>query len=531
MGLSNSPFVKYWQAIKDSPPGIYNRRLFLTVFVYALAGSPRGWDEGSTSAITQLKSFQNEFGITPTGSPDAVSNIVSFVNLTAGLGALLSFLINDRVGRRWSLRIYTAIVAVGALISTFAYGSLPALYVGRLVSGLGIGALTVTGPMSIVEVAPRVTRGLMTLWFNIAMLSSQMIGIFVVYGANANISDRLNLQWQTPFFVQTFIPAIAIALSFFVDESPRWLCMRGHADEGLVVLARIRGFEMDSPHLLAEFDSINTPIQLELSEYGRESLLSTLRETFCVRSNLRRVQLTVVAYILAQMSGANSITNYLPTIFGYIGIRNDDAKIYSSGLYAFAKLFCCILASLFFVDAIGRRKSLFIGITIQMFCHTYLGAFLNVLGTKKSVSKDADAAAIAAIYIHALGWAVGLYSLPYLFGAELWPNRIRSFGGALSQCFHWLFLFAITKATPALLSSMNKWGAFIFFATWCLIALVYCFIMVPETSGRTLESMDRLFEHRWYEMRKYAYEKSSAPGDEKMDVDVEYAENQIKPAK
>ncbi|KAI1387021.1 general substrate transporter [Hypoxylon trugodes] len=526
MGVSNSPFVKYWHAIKASPPGIYNRRLFLTVFVYALAGSPRGWDEGSTSAVTQLKSFQREFGITPTGNPDAVSNIVSFVNLTAGLGALLSFLINDRVGRRWSLRIYITIVAIGTLISTFSYGSLAALYVGRLVSGLGIGALTVTGPMSIVEIAPRVTRGLMTLWFNIAMLSSQMIGIFVVYGANTNIPISKNLQWQTPFFVQTFIPAIAIGLSFLVDESPRWLCLKGRTDEAINVLARIRGFDMDSPHLLAEFDSINTPIQRELSEYGQETLLSTLRETFFVRSNLRRVQLTIVAYILAQMSGANSITNYLPTIFGYIGLKNDDAKIYSSGLYAFVKLFCCILASLFFVDAIGRRKSLFIGITIQMFCHIYLGAFLNVTGSGKLNNSHADAAAIAAIYIHALGWAVGLYSLPYLFGAELWPNRIRSFGGALSQCFHWLFLFAITKATPALLSSMDKWGAFIFFAAWCLIALVYCFIMVPETSGRTLESMDRLFEHRWYEMRKYAYEKSSPSSEEKLDADVEHAEIQ-----
>ena len=111
--------------------------------------------------------------------------------------------------------------------------------------------------------------------------------------------------------------------------------------------------------------------------------------------------------------------------------------------------------------------------------------------------------------------SLGLYTLPYLFGAELWPNRIRSFGGALSQCFHWLFLFAITKATPSILTSMNRWGAFLFFATWCLLALAYAFIMVPETSGRTLESMDRLFEHPWYEMRIYAYENTSAPGDEK----------------
>jgi hypothetical protein len=140
-----------------------------------------------------------------------------------------------------------------------------------------------------------------------------------------------------------------------------------------------------------------------------------------------------------------------------------------------------------------------------MLCHSYLAGFLNVFRHEgDSVAPGASKFAIGAIYIHAFGWAIGLYALPYLFGAELWPNRIRSFGGALSQGFHWIFYFAITKATPSMLSSMDQWGAFLFFAGWCLIALVYCFIMVPETAGRSLENIDALFEHPWYLIRKYA---------------------------
>ncbi|KAL1844572.1 hypothetical protein VTK73DRAFT_2275 [Phialemonium thermophilum] len=523
--VSNTPLAKYWRAIRESPKGMYNGRMFFTVFVYALSGSSKGWDEGSALSITQLKSFQREFHVSPDRNPDALSNIVSLVNLGCGVGAFLSFLFNDRLGRRWALRMYAAVVVVGVLISTFSYGSLVALYFGRLITGLGIGALTVTGPMSIVEVAPRLTRGLMTLWFNIAMLSSQVIGVFVVYGTSRHVSDRLNLQWQTPFFVQTLVPTLAFVLSFFAQESPRWLCLRGRTVEAFDSLARLRGYgdeesRRDDPELLAEFDSISGPIERELAEYGKDTLLSSLRVTFGVRSNLRRVQLTIAAYILAQMSGGNSITNYLPSIFGYVGVDGSDAKLYSSGFYALTKLGCCVLASLFFVDALGRRKSLFVGITIQMFCHVYLGAFLNRLGADAHVSVGASRMAIAVIYIHALGWAVGLYSLPYLFGAELWPTRIRSFGGALSAGFHWLFLFAITKATPSLLSSMHKWGAFIFFAAWCLIALVYAFVMVPETSGRNLESMNQLFEHKWYEMRKHAYDSPVPSGKE----DLEHVE-------
>jgi hypothetical protein len=87
-------------------------------------------------------------------------------------------------------------------------------------------------------------------------------------------------------------------------------------------------------------------------------------------------------------------------------------------------------ASLFFVDVIGRRKSLMIGITIQMLCHTYFAGYFNyfVRDADSVPTGDSDAA-IGVIYIHALGLVIGLYTLSYLVGAELWRNRIRSFGG------------------------------------------------------------------------------------------------------
>lgn len=81
-----------------------------------------------------------------------------------------------------------------------------------------------------------------------------------------------------------------------------------------------------------------------------------------------------------------------------------------------------------------------------------------------------------------------------MFGAEIWPTQIRSFGAALSQCFHWLFYFGINKATPSLLTQTNNWGAFIFFAGWCFVTLVYVYFVVPETAGKGLENIDRLFE-------------------------------------
>ncbi|KAL3456165.1 general substrate transporter [Aspergillus heterothallicus] len=492
MAKQQASLVKYITAIKESPREIYNRHLFLSVIAFALGGCAKGWDEGSAASITQLSSFGRTYHL----DDSTVSNIVSFVNLGAGVGALLSFLINDRLGRIWSLRLYQALYIAGSLISCFAYGHVGALYVGRIIAGLGIGALTVVGPMTISELAPKTSRGLMTLWFNVCMLSSQMLGVFTVYACSLHVPGTSHLQNQIPWFVQTFVPTISITLSFFSVESPRWLLLQNRQREALTNLERLRGLSLSNGYVSEEYTGMTTQVEQTDSSY-----LSVVKETFFIRSNLRRVQLTIIAYILAQMSGANSITNYLPTIYGLIGITGSGVKVYSTGLYSLAKVICCLAASLALVDVIGRRKSMMIGVTIQAICHAYLAGYLeSYLKPQHSVSKGASDAAIAAIFIHALGWAIGLYSLPYLFGAELWPNRIRSFGGALSQCFHWLFYFAITKATPSLLEGMDQWGAFVLFAVFCAIAFVYAFFFVPETSGLSLEEIDRIFERPIYRL-------------------------------
>lgn len=248
----------------------------------------------------------------------------------------------------------------------------------------------------------------MTLWFNICMLSSQMLGIFVVFAANVHINPAKRLQYQLPFFVQLFVPAICLVLSLFLYDSPRWLYIRGRKDEALATLTSLRGIGDDHPELLAEWEQLSRQSDHEEAVSGELGYWGIVRETFTKRNNLRRVQITIVAYLLAQFSGANSVTNYLPEIFGIVGVEDTNVKVYASGLYAFAKLFFCVMASLLFVEVVGRRHSLLIGVAVQAFCHSYLAGYLkSFTANEDSVSTGASDMAIAAIYIHAFGWAIG----------------------------------------------------------------------------------------------------------------------------
>ncbi|KAK7414554.1 hypothetical protein QQX98_006581 [Neonectria punicea] len=503
--FSESTLVRYVRTIRDSPRElIFNRRLLLTTAVYAMSGVCITWDQGSSSVIPSLPGFSSAFGITSATNPKQVTNFISFVYLTAGVGSALSFFVNDRIGRLWSLRLYFAIWIVGQLIATFADGHLGALYTARFVSGLGMGPLTVTGPMSIVEISPAEIRGLLTVWFSVVMLLSLTVSTLAVYACFLHVAPS-QLQYQIVFFTPTIVCALFILASFFVCESPRWLMLAGREEEATRTLEALRGLSRDHPRVASELSDIKTHIEAEHAKYGANGgLKAVLKETFLVPSNLRRVQQSLISYALAQLSGANSVTSYLVPILSLMGLGGENGRsLFLSGMYSMSKFFYTLIASFFFIDALGRRKSLFTGITIQMISDIYIGVYLKYRNSG-SVAPGASEGAVAAIFIHGFGYAVGLLVLPYVFGAELWPNSIRSFGSALSQTFHWLFYFGISRATPSILESMDNWGAFIFFAGWCFVSLIYVFLAVPETAGLPVEHFDTLFEGPWWEIRSKA---------------------------
>lgn len=97
---------------------------------------------------------------------------------------------------------------------------------------------------------------------------------------------------------------------------------------------------------------------------------------------------------------------------------------------------------------------------------------------------------------------IGLFILPYVFGSELWPNRIRSFGSALSQTFHWLFIYGMQYSLPSILASFNRWGAFVFFGAWCAVAMLYTYLMIPEVAGLSIEEIEELFKGSWFSAYK-----------------------------
>lgn len=261
-----------------------------------------------------------------------------------------------------------------------------------------------------------------------------------------------------------------------------------------------------------EFSGVQRQLDHELEAVAGASTWDLLKETFTVTENRRRFTLMFLCHLFGQWSGANAITQYSPSIFGYLGIQGEESRFLATGLYAIVKFVSVLVFSIFVIDFIGRRRSLMLGITLQILTLAFVGAYLgatngdSVAIIKASASATAASkASIVAIYIHAVAWSIGWFSIPYLVSSEVFPIRIRSLNVSILMAFHWAFYFGCSRAMPSLLAATHRYGAFVFFACMCCISLVYVFFALPETAGRSLESMDALFERPWYTVRKVAY--------------------------
>jgi MFS family permease len=263
--------------------------------------------------------------------------------------------------------------------------------------------------MSIVEVAPTEIRGLLGSWFLISMGMSLFVSTFCVYGVYSHVPVG-RLQYQAVFFAPCIFMLLLIITSFFACESPRWLLLVGRRDEGIKALVKLRGLPADHPRVDLELKNIEDDINKSWGgshEDGPPKFLDIVRETFTIPSNLRRLMVVLFSYGLAQLSGANSITSYFVPILTIMGLGGDTKRsIFLSGMYGLSKLFFSIMTSFFFIDMLGRRKSLLIGITIQMISDVYVGVYVKY-SQEGSTNTASTEAALAALFIHAFGYSIG----------------------------------------------------------------------------------------------------------------------------
>ncbi|KAI9370988.1 general substrate transporter [Aspergillus egyptiacus] len=480
------------------------------VLTIACGSIPKGYDEGGYSASVRLDSFKADFNLHPsnwthntTELANRTANITSLNVLGAALGALISLDLNDRLGRLRSWRLSCMIWTSGTFIQVFSSGAYGLLLFARIWAGLGAGALTVVTPLYLSEIAPARTRGLVVSIYMVILLATLTLGFFINYAASIHM-PAARAQYR---LVQS-IPLIPVGAAFFASftlpETPRYLVAQHREDDALDTLARLRGTRISLREIKDEFSAIARDARLTEADTRRSTNWQAFKETQLNPNYRQRFWLLMAMQTVAQWTGGNGITYYVSGIFESAGVTGTATSLVSSGAYGIVKLVFTMAFTWGLIDYLGRRRCALLGLSLQIVAHIYLASYMGALRRETSSdpagtrNKPASNAAIASIFIYAVGWSIGLCTIPYLYGTEIFPTRIRNVSYAVSMSAHWLFQFAVVRVTPNMLVSLHDWGAYLFWATICFIGLLVLGTWMPETKGVPIERMGELFDGPWY---------------------------------
>lgn len=252
------------------------------------------------------------------------------------------------------------------------------VYAGRFIMGLGIGQTTVVAPSYLAEISPKFTRGFAVCMFSGSVYLGIMLGYFSSWGSSLHISDTSEIQWVVPNLLHIYFAVIIATLSLFAVESPRWLIKVGKHEQAAANLSKLRKLPIDHWYVQSEIIDINDQLAREREATMGTKWYGVLKELVMSPANRYRLMLSVFSQLLGQWSGANSITIYAPRYFAMVGQTGSDEKLFATAIFGVVKFVSALICAIFLIDAVGRKRSLMTGITLQFIAMLYMAIFLVI---------------------------------------------------------------------------------------------------------------------------------------------------------
>ncbi|GAA6015890.1 hypothetical protein JCM10207_006794 [Rhodosporidiobolus poonsookiae] len=403
-----------------------------------------------------------------------IGAVVSVLELGAFVTSLLAGIVGDLFGRRATIFAGACIFTVGGLFQSGATGFRVMVF-GRVLSGFGVGFLSMIVPIYQSEISPAENRGLMGCIEFTGNIIGYASSVWIDYFCSYIPSD---LSWRLPLFFQSVIGLLLAVGCLFLPESPRFLLDIDADEEGLSVLADLHADgDTEDERAREEFREIKEGVLSERAVGDRSYRAMWRRYRY-------RVVIAMSAQIFAQLNGINVISYYAPMVFESAGWIGRDA-ILMTGINALVYVASSVLPW-YLIDTLGRRPILLSGAMIMAVSLSLVGFFLylDVAYTPQAV------VAFVILFNAAFGYSWG--PIPWLYPPEILPNVFRVKGVSLSTAANWAGNYLVGEMTPILQETI-QWRLYVMHAGFCVLSFVLVFFAYPETMGVPLEEMDELF--------------------------------------
>ena len=420
------------------------------------------------------------------------------------IGALISGWLANRLGRKLTLFVAGVLFFVSAIGSAqpgfpFHMQSTPTMTIlnafnhYRIIGGIGVGLASAICPMYIGEISPAGKRGQLVSWNQFAIIFGQLVVYFVnflILGSHENPiiesigngisrvlpgSDpwTITTGWRYMFASEAVIAALFIILICLVPESPRFLVMIGKDDSALKILARINGMEK-AREILADIRSTIKVRTEKLFTYGWLVIF-----------------IGVMLSVFQQVVGINAVLYYAPRIFGDMGMTNPMFNTVMMGVVNI--LFT--LVAIFTVERWGRRPLLITG---------SLGMALGAFGVALSFGHAGlELVTMMSILIYSASFMFSWGPICWVLISEIFPNTVRGTAVAIAVAAQWIFNFVVSSTFVPMFNmhitpndDFGHWFTYGLYGVMCIVAALFVWKLVPETKGKTLEDMSRLWKKK-----------------------------------
>lgn len=451
--------------------------VFLSV-VAALGGFLFGYDTAVISGT--IAQVTEQFGL------DALQQgwYVGCALIGSIIGVLFAGILSDKFGRK-STMILSAILfstsAIGCAVST----DFNQLVIYRIIGGVGIGVVSIISPLYISEVAVAQYRGRLVSLYQLAVTIGFLGAYLVNYqllGYSMSNPDVSTGWWNLVFVSEVWrgmlgmetLPAIMFfIIIFFIPESPRWLILKGKEEKATNILERIYTSSKEALFQLTETKSV---LSSESKSEWKLLLQPGIRKA---------VIIGVCIAVLGQFMGVNAVLYYGPSIFENAGLSGGDSLFYQV-LVGLVNTLTTVLA-LVIIDKVGRKKLVYYGVSGMVISLVLIATYF-IYGESWGIS---SIFLLIFFLFYVFCCAVSICAVVFVLLSEMYPTRVRGLAMSIAGFALWIGTYLIGQLTPWMLQNLTPAGTFFLFAAMCVPYMLIVWKLVPETTGKSLEEIER----------------------------------------
>ncbi|XP_030378700.1 facilitated trehalose transporter Tret1-2 homolog [Scaptodrosophila lebanonensis] len=416
-------------------------------------GASIGWSGPVEFAVLSGQAYKK---FTPTS--DEWGWVSSLMTLGAACMCVPSGILIKAIGRKITMLCLVLPYLVGWALIIFAQKVIM-LFAGRFIVGACGGAFCITAPMYTTEIAQVEIRGMMGCFFQLLIVHGVLYG----YVAGA--------------ICTTFVFNIAcgvLPLLFFVffvcmPESPVYLAQKGKTEKAEKALKWLRGGDADTS---AELGAMVASGNKEKVNIG---------ESLCRKATLKGLFVSMMLMLFQQLTGINAIIFYSTGIFvsAGTGMSGSTCTIVIGVVMVFATILAVLI-----IEKVGRKILLLVSAILMAITTCIMGCYFQFL-----LTSNVGILPVISICIFIVGFSVGFGPVPWLLMAEVFAEDIKPIAGSIAGTSNWLFAFCVTKLFPILVEHLGTGPTFWIFTVISVAAVIFIFIFVPETKGKTLDEI------------------------------------------